>query len=131
MKTRIPVAAALAVLMTATAGWAQTPLTVGSISTTGFSLRTASTSKIPTRVVMTRPARLKIRQDTTKTDRRVTGRKILGAVIGSLAGGYLGGYAGAALEGKRCRCDDPGLKGRMIGIPVGTVFGAIIGSQVE
>src|SRR5688572_20842509 len=57
-------------------------------------------------------------------------RKMVGSVIGLFAGVYLGGAAGAAIEGNRCRCDDPGLKGWLIGAPVGGVAGAILGSKV-
>jgi len=42
-------------------------------------------------------------------------RKMVGSVIGLFAGVYLGGKVGAAIEGDRCRCDDPGLKGWLIG----------------
>jgi hypothetical protein len=57
-------------------------------------------------------------------------RKMVGSVVGLFAGVYLGGQVGAAIEGNRCRCDDPGLKGWFIGAPVGGIAGAILGSKV-
>jgi hypothetical protein len=49
-----------------------------------------------------------------------------GALIagGVVAGLFAGGYLGAAIEGD-CRCDDPGLKGVLIGMPVGGVLGGL------
>ena len=59
--------------------------------------------------------------------RRSLGRKIVGGVLGG-AGGFVGGaYLGAAIEGDRCNCDDPGLRGAIIGAPIGLVLGAIAG----
>lgn len=52
------------------------------------------------------------------------------AIVGSAAGfgGFLiGGMIGARIEGDRCNCDDPGLKGFVIGAPIGAVVGAVIG----
>jgi hypothetical protein len=54
-------------------------------------------------------------------------RKILGGIVGSVAGLFAGGYLGAAIEGDRCHCDDPGLVGALIGAPVGSVAGGILG----
>jgi hypothetical protein len=47
--------------------------------------------------------------------------------IGVVGGIYAGAYLGAAIEGDSCRCDDPGLKGGLIGIPIGAVGGGILG----
>ncbi len=58
---------------------------------------------------------------------RSIGRKILGASIGALGGFFGGGYLGAAIEGDRCHCDDPGLKGAVIGAPIGAAVGGILG----
>jgi len=41
------------------------------------------------------------------------------------AGLYVGGKFGAAIEGN-CACDDPGLKGFMIGAPIGAAAGATL-----
>ncbi len=56
---------------------------------------------------------------------RSIGRKILGASIGALGGFFGGGYLGAAIEGDRCQCDDPGLKGAVIGAPIGAAVLAL------
>jgi hypothetical protein len=58
---------------------------------------------------------------------RGVGRKILGAAVGATAGFFAGGYLGAAIEGDRCNCDDPGLMGALIGAPVGATAGGILG----
>jgi hypothetical protein len=61
---------------------------------------------------------------------RSTGRKVLGGVIGAVGGFFAGAYVGAAIEGQGCGCDDPGLKGAMIGAPIGTVAGAVLGVRL-
>jgi hypothetical protein len=50
--------------------------------------------------------------------------------VGAVGGFFLGGYAGAALEGDRCNCDDPGVKGFLIGAPIGAVAGGIFGALI-
>jgi hypothetical protein len=49
-----------------------------------------------------------------------------GALIaaGVVGGIYAGAYIGATLEGD-CRCDDPGLQGALIGIPIGGFLGGL------
>lgn len=54
-------------------------------------------------------------------------RHVAGASVGALGGFFGGGYLGAAIEGDRCNCDDPGLKGAVIGAPIGAVVGGILG----
>ena len=58
---------------------------------------------------------------------RGVGRKVFGAIVGAVGGFFAGGYLGAAIEGDRCHCDDPGLKGAVIGAPIGGVAGGILG----
>ncbi len=53
-------------------------------------------------------------------------RAAAGAALG-LGGFYLGGILGARIEGHSCVCDDPGLKGFVIGAPIGAVVGAVAG----
>jgi hypothetical protein len=55
-------------------------------------------------------------------------RAFAGGVVGAVAGFFGGAFLGAAIEGDRCNCDDPGFKGFWIGAPVGTAAGAILGS---
>ena len=54
------------------------------------------------------------------------GRKVALGILFGIAGFYAGGLLGAGLE-PNCHCDDPGLKGAMIGVPIGTVAGAMFG----
>ena len=65
-----------------------------------------------------------------QTRKHSTARKIIGAAVGAFGGFFLGGYAGAAIEGDRCNCDDPGLQGFLIGAPVGAVAGGIFGAWI-
>ena len=60
--------------------------------------------------------------------KRSVGRRILGGAIGATGGLFAGGYLGAAIEGDRCNCDDPGLVGALIGAPVGAVVGGFLGA---
>ena len=60
--------------------------------------------------------------------KRSVARRILGGAIGATGGLFAGGYLGAAIEGDRCNCDDPGLMGALIGAPVGAVTGGILGA---
>jgi hypothetical protein len=66
-----------------------------------------------------------------QTRKRSTARKIVGAAVGAFGGFFLGGYAGAAIEGDRCNCDDPGLQGFLIGAPIGAVAGGIFGTWIS
>jgi len=61
---------------------------------------------------------------------RSIARKIVGAALGAFGGFFLGGYTGAAIEGDRCNCDDPGLQGFLIGAPIGAVAGGIFGAWI-
>lgn len=58
---------------------------------------------------------------------RSTRRKIFGGIVGGVGGFFGGMFLGAAIEGHRCNCDDPGLVGALIGAPVGGVAGGILG----
>lgn len=58
---------------------------------------------------------------------RSTGRKVVGGIIGGVGGFFGGAYLGAAIEGDRCNCDDPGFVGFLIGAPIGAAVGAILG----
>lgn len=67
------------------------------------------------------------RQTSSRQRDRSTTRKIVGAAIGGVGGFFGGGFLGAAIEGDRCNCDDPGFVGFLIGAPVGAAAGAIVG----
>jgi hypothetical protein len=56
-------------------------------------------------------------------------QKVTAAIALGTVGVLAGGVVGAAVE-PPCRCDDPGLKGAMIGMPVGAVLGAITGYRL-
>ena len=54
-----------------------------------------------------------------------TGERIGWTALAGLGGFFAGAYIGAAIEGDRCNCDDPGLQGALIGMPIGTAAAAI------
>jgi hypothetical protein len=54
------------------------------------------------------------------------GRKVAYGILFGIAGFYAGGAVGAALE-PNCHCDDPGLAGALIGMPIGAIAGAVFG----
>jgi hypothetical protein len=58
-----------------------------------------------------------------------TGRRIAWTAIGAVGGFFGGAYLGAAIENAvaPCGCDDPGLKGALIGMPIGAVAGGVAG----
>jgi hypothetical protein len=58
---------------------------------------------------------------------RSTRRKVFGAIVGGVGGFFGGLFLGAAIEGDRCNCDDPGLVGALVGAPVGGVVGSVLG----
>ena len=54
-----------------------------------------------------------------------TGKRVLWTSIAGLGGFFAGGYIGAAIDGDCGGCDDPGFKGFLIGLPIGTAAAAI------
>jgi hypothetical protein len=54
---------------------------------------------------------------------------VAGAIAGGVAGFFGGGFLGAHIEGDRCDCDDPGVRGFLMGAPVGAAAGAIAGGK--
>lgn len=54
-------------------------------------------------------------------------KRAMWASIAGAGGFFGGGFLGAAIEGDRCDCDDPGLVGFLVGAPIGTAVGAILG----
>jgi hypothetical protein len=53
-------------------------------------------------------------------------KRIVGGVVGGAGGFMVGGLVGSKLE-PNCRCDDPGLRGFLIGAPIGAALGALAG----
>lgn len=60
---------------------------------------------------------------------RSKARIIAGAIVGGVGGFFAGGFLGAHIEGDRCDCDDPGVRGFLIGAPIGAVAGGIVGAK--
>lgn len=56
-------------------------------------------------------------------------RIIAGAIAGGVGGFFGGGFLGAHIEGDRCNCDDPGVRGFLIGAPIGAVAGSVLGAR--
>jgi hypothetical protein len=56
-------------------------------------------------------------------------RIIAGAIAGGVGGFFGGGFLGAHIEGDRCNCDDPGVRGFLIGAPIGAVAGSLLGAK--
>ncbi|HEX5216899.1 MAG TPA: hypothetical protein VFV98_15665 [Vicinamibacterales bacterium] len=54
-----------------------------------------------------------------------TGKRVLWTSLAGLGGFFAGGYIGAAIDGDCGGCDDPGFKGFLIGLPIGTAAAAI------
>jgi hypothetical protein len=65
----------------------------------------------------------------SKPRARSTKRIVAGAIVGGVGGFFAGGFLGAHIEGDRCNCDDPGVRGFLIGAPIGAVTGAIAGAK--
>ena len=86
-------------------------------------VETADFSKV---VISNRPAGSTM-QASGRGRQRSTSRKVVGGIIGGVGGFFGGGYLGAAIEGDRCECDDPGFVGFLIGAPTGAAIGAILG----
>ena len=51
------------------------------------------------------------------------------AIAGSVGGFCAGGFLGAHIEGDRCDCDDPGVRGFLTGAPIGALAGGIVGAK--
>ena len=58
--------------------------------------------------------------------RRSARSRAVWTVLGVVGGAFAGVVLGAALE-PDCRCDDPGVKGALIGLPVGAIGGGAAG----
>jgi hypothetical protein len=67
-----------------------------------------------------------VSQTATPGRQRSIRRKVLGAVVGATGGFFVGGFLGAKIDGE-CNCDDPGFVGFLVGAPIGSVAGGILG----
>ena len=70
-----------------------------------------------------------ISSSSLKSPRQSSGATKASIVALAALGGFVGGaFAGAALENwlAPCRCDDPGLKGFIVGAPAGAVVGGLL-----
>ena len=85
--------------------------------------------RIPPAAQLERASLVPGRQNTAPSRDRGIGRMILGGAVGAVGGLFAGGYLGAKIEGNRCHCDDPGLTGALIGAPIGTAAGAVLGAK--
>ena len=58
-----------------------------------------------------------------------TGRRVLWTSIGAAGGFFAGAYLGSWIENTvdPCHCDDPGLMGALIGMPIGAIAGGVAG----
>ena len=75
------------------------------------------------------PRRLPVVSSTLKRARQSSpATKASIIALGALGGFVGGGYAGAAMENVTapCHCDDPGLRGFMIGAPAGAIAGGVL-----
>jgi hypothetical protein len=69
------------------------------------------------------------RSNRSRAAARSKKRIIAGAIVGSVGGFFAGGFLGAHIEGDRCNCDDPGVRGFLIGAPIGAVAGGIVAAK--
>lgn len=58
-----------------------------------------------------------------------SGKRAAWTAVGAVGGFFGGAFLGAGIENAvhPCNCDDPGLMGALIGMPVGAVAGGIAG----
>ena len=106
--------------------WAVLGTSAGLGTTPRIDLRGSPGSLDDAGTVVSRRRLVPGRAASTAGRRRPTGNKALSVAIVATAGFFLGGYLGAAIEGNRCACDDPGMLGAMIGAPLGAVAGAVV-----
>ena len=95
-----------------------------------FTLRPAEEAGHTTRLTIRSDRFLQVAASTRPGARKRSKKRIVaGAIVGSVGGFFAGGFLGAHIEGDRCNCDDPGVRGFLIGAPIGAVAGGIAGAK--
>jgi len=116
----------ITLLLSSTHGFAQTGVDSGAPPNATVNLRQYIASADFGYVVISE-AKAPAFQATGSRRQRSTTRKVIGTIVGGVGGFFGGGFLGAAIEGDRCDCDDPGFVGFLIGAPTGAAVGAILG----
>lgn len=96
---------------------------------------TMATNVLPNTAFATRIQRPLLRSAASRASQNPSTATVRGrhqglwTLIGAVGGGLGGFYLGAAIERKYipCHCDDPGLQGAILGIPIGAAGGGIAG----
>ena len=73
-----------------------------------------------------RPQMSALRSARVAPPRLSTPKRVVLTALAGFGGFYAGGVIGAAIDGECGGCDDPGLKGALIGMPIGTAAAAIV-----
>jgi len=95
-----------------------------------FTLRPAKGASPATRMAMRSDRSLQAPTSTPSGARARSKKRIVtGAIVGGVGGFFAGGFLGAHIEGDRCNCDDPGVRGFLIGARIGAVVGGIVGAK--
>ena len=95
-----------------------------------FTLPPAKGASPATRMAMRSDRSLQTPTSTPSGARARSKKRIVtGAIVGGVGGFFAGGFLGAHIEGDRCNCDDPGVRGFLIGAPIGAVAGGIAGAR--
>lgn len=79
--------------------------------------------------ILDRTARVDVLEIRTAKLRSIGSPGVTGALIGAIGGFFLGALAGPGIENALhpCRCDDPGMMGRLVGAPIGAIGGGVLG----
>jgi hypothetical protein len=123
---RVFAAFLIATLLSSTYVCAQTGVDTGAPPTATISIRQYVATADFGHVVIA-GAKPPAFQATASRRQRSTTRKVIGTIVGGVGGFFGGAFLGAAIEGDRCDCDDPGFVGFLIGAPTGAAVGAVLG----
>ena len=109
----------LVCLLVSTPAWAQT--STPAVDSRTFRRSIAAVTFDTTSTEKASASRPLVRQ----SGKMGTGQRVAWTALAGLGGFFAGAYIGAAIEGDRCNCDDPGFQGALIGMPIGTAAAAI------